>query len=134
MFAGPGLAYVYISYGMHHCMNVTAGGGAAVLLRAVEPVWGLEEMSRRRGVANPRLLCSGPGRICQAFGITLGEDGTDLVKREGLWLAEGSPPPAIDVAARIGITVAVDQPWRFVERGSRFLSRPVPATTAPSGS
>ena len=125
MFGGPGLAYVYISYGMHHCMNVTAGGGAAVLLRALEPVEGIQEMARRRGVANERVLCAGPGRLCEAMGITLADDGADLVSRAGLWVAAGSPAERVDVSTRIGITLATDQPWRFTERGSRYLSRPV---------
>ena len=133
MFGGPGRAYVYISYGMHHCMNVTAGGGAAVLLRALEPLEGTREMARRRGMANERLLCSGPGRLCQAMGITLADDGVDLVSRGGLWVAEGSPPEEVRVSTRIGITLAVEQPWRFTEAGSRFLSRPVsPSSTRRS--
>ena len=125
MFGGAGRAYVYISYGMHHCMNVTAGGGAAVLLRALEPVEGMEEMARRRGVADVRLLCSGPGRLCQALGISLADDGTDLVTRGALWLAAGTPTGEVAVSTRIGITTAVEQPWRFTEVGSRFVSRPV---------
>ncbi|MGH2686075.1 MAG: DNA-3-methyladenine glycosylase [Actinomycetota bacterium] len=131
MFAGPGLAYVYISYGMHHCMNVTAGGGAAVLLRALEPVEGLEEMARRRGVADVRLLCSGPGRLCQALGISLADDGSDLVTGGALWLAPGAPAETVVVSTRIGITTAVEQPWRFTEAGSRFLSRPVSPSSRP---
>lgn len=123
MFEGPGRAYVYISYGMHHCMNVTAGGGAAVLLRALEPVDGLEEMARRRGVADVRLFCAGPGRLCQAMGITLADDGADLVGRGGMWIAGGDPPDEVVAATRVGITLAVDQPWRFLDAHSRFVSR-----------
>lgn len=133
MFEGPGKTYVYVSYGMHHCMNVTAGGGAAVLLRALEPVIGIEEMARRRGVADARLLCAGPGRLCQAFGITLVDDGTDLVGRRGTWLAPGAPAPDVVASPRIGITVATDQPWRFVDAASRFVSRrAIPSSTPRS--
>jgi DNA-3-methyladenine glycosylase len=131
MFERPGLAYVYLSYGMHHCVNVTAGGGAAVLLRALEPIEGVEEMARRRGVADPRLLCSGPGRLSQALGITLVDDGTDLTRRGGMWLAAGTPVSSVVVSTRIGITVAVDQPWRFTEEGSRFVSRRVSPSSMP---
>ena len=131
MFGGPGRAYVYISYGMHHCMNVTAGGGAAVLLRALEPLEGLEEMARRRGVPDVRLLCSGPGRLCQALGISVADDGTDLVGRGSLWLAAGTPAETVVVSTRIGITTAVEQPWRFTEEGSRFVSRPVSPSSRP---
>lgn len=123
MFGPPGHAYVYISHGIHHCLNLTTGQGSAVLLRALEPVEGLEEMALRRGVADPRLLCAGPGRLCQALDITLDDDGADLIRRDGLWVAAGRPPAAVRVTTRIGISVAVDRPWRFVEEGSRFASR-----------
>lgn len=126
MFGPPGHAYVYVSYGMHHCMNVTAGGANAVLLRALEPLEGIEEMARRRGLANERLLCAGPGRLCQALGITLADDGRDITKRGDLWLAAGNPVEDIGVTGRIGLSVAADVPWRFVEAGSRFASRAAP--------
>ncbi|MDQ4005508.1 MAG: DNA-3-methyladenine glycosylase [Actinomycetota bacterium] len=131
MFGGPGLAYVYISYGMHNCLNVTAGGGAAVLLRALEPITGLEEMARRRGVADRRLLCAGPGRLCEALGVSLADDGSDLVTRGGMWIAAGSPAESVAVSRRIGITTAVEQPWRFLEADSRFVSRPVSPSSKP---
>ena len=105
-------------------MNVTAGGANAVLFRAVEPIEGLEEMHRRRGVAHERLLCAGPGRLCQAFGITLADDGTDMTTRDGVWLATGEPAEEVLTTARIGITAAADVPWRFVEAGTRYASRP----------
>lgn len=124
MFGPPGFAYVYVSHGIHHCMNVTTGGANAVLLRALEPVRGSEEMTRRRGVADERLLCAGPGRLCQALGITLADDGTDVTKRNGMWLAAGEPVTDIAVTGRIGLSVAAEVPWRFVESGSRFASRP----------
>lgn len=125
MFGPPGFAYVYVSHGIHHCMNVTAGGANAVLLRALEPLRGSEEMARRRGLADERLLCAGPGRLCQAMGITLAEDGNDVTRREDLWLAAGHPATEIAATARIGISAAAEVPWRFVEAGTRFASRGV---------
>lgn len=125
MFGPPGHLYVYVSHGIHHCMNVTTGGANAVLLRAVEPLEGLDEMSRRRGIAEQRLLCAGPGRLCQAMGITLADDGKDVTRRGDLWLAAGEPVKEISVTARIGITAAADVPWRFVEAGTRYASRAV---------
>ncbi|MGH2676828.1 MAG: DNA-3-methyladenine glycosylase [Actinomycetota bacterium] len=123
MFGPPGRAYVYISHGIHHCLNLTAGGAAAVLLRALEPVAGLSEMTRRRGVAEPRLLCAGPGRLCQALGVSVVDDGRDLTTRDGLWVAAGRPAESVLTTPRIGLSVAVGEPWRFVEAGSRYLSR-----------
>jgi DNA-3-methyladenine glycosylase len=124
MFGPPGHLYVYVSHGIHHCMNVTCGGANAVLLRALEPIEGLEEMVRRRGLAEERLLCAGPGRLCQALGVTLADDGLDVTRREGLWLAAGEPVESVLATARIGLTVAAEVPWRFVEAGSRYASRP----------
>ena len=128
MFGPPGHAYVYFTYGMHHCMNVVTGSigeGSAVLLRAAEPLEGLEEMARRRGTNDPRALCSGPGRLCQALGIDRGENGLDLVRGRLLWLLEGTPvpPSQISVDPRVGITSGIDRPWRFSVRGNRFVSR-----------
>ena len=125
MFGPPGYAYVYVSHGIHHCMNVTTGGANAVLLRAVEPLRGLQEMARRRGLAEERLLCAGPGRLCQAMGITLAQDGQDVTKREDLWVAAGEPVQHVAVTGRIGLSIAAEVPWRFVEEGSRYSSRPV---------
>ena len=125
MFGPPGRAYVYRSYGVHWCINFVCEPGSAVLLRALEPTDGLESMRERRGVEDPRLLCSGPGRLCQALGITREHDG----------LALDAPPFALRrpdrraevvTATRVGITRAADLPWRYVERGSRFVSRSVP--------
>lgn len=124
MFGPPGRMYVYISHGIHHCANITSGGANAVLLRALQPVEGIEEMARRRGLADERLLCAGPGRLCQATGITLADDGHDLTRREGMWLAAGEPAEAVAATVRIGISSAADIPWRFVEEGSRYASRP----------
>jgi DNA-3-methyladenine glycosylase len=123
MFGPPGHVYVYVSHGIHHCMNLTTGSSSAVLLRAVEPLDGLEEMVRRRGRADPRALCAGPGRLCQALGVTRADDGSDVTRGNGLWVAPGSPAAAVLATPRVGLTVARDQPWRFVEAGSRFLSR-----------
>ena len=123
MFGPPGRTYVYISHGIHHCLNLVCQAPTAVLLRAVEPLVGLEEMAERRGIADPRLLCAGPGRLCQAFGITVAEDGTSVIRRRGLWVAAGEPVRDVAVTLRIGMSDAVNGPWRYVERGSRFASR-----------
>jgi DNA-3-methyladenine glycosylase len=80
-------------------------------------------MVRRRGRADPRALCAGPGRLCQAMGVTRADDGSDVTRGNGLWVAPGSPAAAVLATPRVGLTVARDQPWRFVEAGSRFLSR-----------
>ncbi|HEY6679126.1 MAG TPA: DNA-3-methyladenine glycosylase [Actinomycetota bacterium] len=132
MFGPPGHAYVYFTYGMHHCMNVVTGStgeGSAVLLRAAEPLEGLEEMARRRGTNDPRALCSGPGRLCQALGIDRAENGLDLVRGRLLWLLEGAPvaPSTISVGPRVGITSGTERPWRFSVQGDRFVSPARPA-------
>jgi DNA-3-methyladenine glycosylase len=116
---------VYVSHGIHHCLNLTTGGAAAVLIRALEPLEGAEGMARRRRLTDPRLLCAGPGRLCQALDITLAEDGLDLVSRDSLWVAEGRAAEDVVTTPRVGLSVAVDVPWRFVERGTRFASRGV---------
>jgi len=128
MFGAAGHAYVYFTYGMHHCMNVVtgwSGEGSAVLLRAAEPLEGVEEMARRRGTDDPRALCSGPGRLCQALGIAREQNGVDLVRGRELWLLEGSPIPSseIGVGSRVGITGGIERPWRFSVKGDRFVSR-----------
>lgn len=128
MFGPPGYAYVYISHGIHHCANVTTGGANAVLLRALEPVEGDQEMARRRGIADHRLLCAGPGRLCQALGITLAEDGHDITSKDGMWIAAGERVTNVLTTARIGLTAAAEVPWRFVEEGSRYASRPARVT------
>jgi DNA-3-methyladenine glycosylase len=126
MFGPPGHAYVYVSHGIHHCMNTVARPPSAVLIRALEPLDGLEEMARRRGLAEARLLCAGPGRLSQALDITLADDGLDLTLGRGLWIAPGRPSRAPVVTPRVGINVAVEQPWRFVLAGTRYASRPIP--------
>jgi DNA-3-methyladenine glycosylase len=139
MFGPPGRLYVYFTYGMHHCMNVVTGAegeGSAVLLRAAEPVEGLDAMRRRRGAAVPdRLLCAGPGRLTQALGISLADNGLDLASGLDLFVAEGSPVPEerVGVGPRVGITQARDRPWRFVDLGSRFVSPGRPSTGPRSG-
>lgn len=127
----PGRAYVYRSYGIHALMNVvceTDGVGAAVLIRALEPTAGLEAMRRRRGLEKPRGLCSGPGKLTQALGIGLELNDSSL---SGGPIAieprdPAAPVPEIVTGERIGITKAAELPWRFCERGSAFVSRPLP--------
>ena len=127
MFGPPGRAYVYRSYGIHWCLNLVCEGkgvASAALVRALEPVHGLERMRARRGLDEPRLLCSGPGRLCQALGITGEHDGMPL-DRPPFELRE--PTEALSVAAgkRVGITHAAELPWRYALAGSRFVSRPL---------
>ncbi|MGJ7545072.1 DNA-3-methyladenine glycosylase [Variovorax sp. LT1R16] len=129
MFGPSGRAYVYRSYGIHWCLNFVcreAGHGAGVLIRALEPTAGLATMRRRRGLEDLRLLCAGPGRVGQALGIDAGFNGQALdAPPFALIAAPGDQPPAqVEVGPRIGITKAAEVPWRFGEKGSRFLSKP----------
>jgi DNA-3-methyladenine glycosylase len=126
MFGPPGYAYVYRSYGIHWCLNFVCepkGSAAAVLIRALEPTAGLSAMRRRRGMADERLLCSGPGRLCEALGITRAQNGLALDAPPFVLFARQG---AVEVMAgpRIGITKATDKPWRYGLKGSRFLSKP----------
>ncbi len=126
MFGPPGFAYVYRSYGIHWCVNFVcekAGSASAVLIRAIEPTEGVAAMRRRRGVKEERLLCSGPGRVCQALGITRAHNALAL-DREPFELRARPSAPEIAIGARIGITKAVDHPWRYGLTGSKFLSKP----------
>ncbi len=132
MFGGPGHLYVYFTYGMHFMGNVVTGregDGSAVLLRAAEPLEGLDEMRGRRGVDATRLLCSGPGRLAQAFGLTRADDGADLVRGPALHLTSGQPlsPRRVARTTRVGVSVGVDRRWRFVARDDPYRSpgRPV---------
>lgn len=129
LFGPPGVAYVYRSYGIHALLNAVCEPedvGAAVLLRALEPVAGLELMRGRRGLVAERDLCSGPGKLTQALGVELSENRADL-SRGPLLISgrpEGCEPPAIVTDRRIGITRAVELPWRFCVAGSHYLSKP----------
>jgi DNA-3-methyladenine glycosylase len=141
LFGPPGRAYLYRSYGVHVLLNAVCepeGVGAGVLIRALEPTQGIEVMRERRGLASVRELCSGPGKLTQALGIELSDDGADLDRgpivirpRPAAWL-----DVRVSVGRRIGITKAIELPWRFCATGSRFVSRPVrlaaPALTAVS--
>jgi DNA-3-methyladenine glycosylase len=130
LFGPPGRAYVYFSYGMHNLLNAVAepeGSAAAVLIRALEPRWGIERMRARRGREELRELCSGPGKLTEALGIGLGENRAPLDRQP--FEVRGRAGTAVEVATgpRIGITRAADRPWRFCAAGSSFLSRPLPA-------
>jgi DNA-3-methyladenine glycosylase len=125
MFGPPGHLYVYLSYGIHWCANVVCdlpGTGAAVLLRALEPTDGIDVMRERRNVEDARLLCSGPGRLTQALGLTGADNGADLT-RPPFTLHPPASPSAVERSTRIGITRAIEQPWRYVESGSSWSSR-----------
>lgn len=129
MFGPPGRVYVYRSYGIHWCLNFVcreAGHGAGVLIRAIEPTHGLDRMRQRRGLDDPRLLCAGPGRVGQALAIDAGFNGMalDAPPFELIAAPDGHPPPVVDVGPRIGISKAIELPWRFGEKGSRYLSKP----------
>jgi DNA-3-methyladenine glycosylase len=129
LFGPPGYAYVYLSYGIHSLLNAVAepeGEAAAVLIRALEPTAGLEAMRARRGERPDGELCSGPGKLTEALGIGLERNGADLSQDPFLLLAPEGPPPEVVTGPRIGITKAVDLPWRFSAAGSRFVSRPRP--------
>lgn len=140
MFGPPGCAYVYRSYGLHWCINTVcreAGHGAGVLLRALEPTHGIDLQQARRGVQDLRLLCAGPGRLAQALGIDAGFNGLPLhlppfALLEPAAAGDAAHRPAeVLTGPRIGISKAVDVPWRFGLRGSRYLSR---AFAAPAAS
>lgn len=135
MFGPAGHAYVYRSYGVHWCFNVVcaaAGVGAAVLVRALEPTHGLEEMRARRGVDDDRLLCAGPGRLTEALGISGRHDGLPL-DRPPFALLEPSAAVTVERSPRVGITRAADLPWRYSLAGSAYVSRrPRPPEPAPA--
>jgi DNA-3-methyladenine glycosylase len=135
LFGPPGRAYVYRSYGVHAMLNAVSeaeGVGAAVLIRALEPLAGLDEMRVRRGLERLEDLCSGPGRLTQALGIGLDLNGSDLSTgpiriepRSHTW-----DKRVLATAPRVGITKAVELPWRYTAEGSRFVSRPRPRASA----
>lgn len=120
MYGPPGVLYVYLTYGMHHCSNIVCeadGTAGAVLMRAVQPLEGLDQMAGRRGVANPKLLAKGPGRLCQAFGLTRENNGTDLATGD-VWVGvERRLEGPVRSSYRIGVDASTDFPWRFYEPG-----------------
>ncbi|MPZ59393.1 MAG: DNA-3-methyladenine glycosylase [Rhizobiales bacterium] len=128
MFGPPGHLYVYRSYGIHWCVNVVCeaeNSASAVLIRALQPTEGLAAMRRRRGLDDERLLCSGPGRVCQALGITHAHNGLALDRPPFAFYARATKPE-IAAGPRIGITKAIEVPWRYGLKGSRFLSKRFP--------
>jgi DNA-3-methyladenine glycosylase len=125
MFGAPARAYVYRSYGIHWCLNFVCGEeghGAGVLIRALEPISGLDLMRQRRGLENNRLLCAGPGRVCQALAVT-GEYNGMRIDAPPFQLAPSAGPVSVVTGPRIGISKAIDTPWRFGLAGSPFVSR-----------
>ena len=131
MFGPPGYAYVYLIYGMYHMLNIVTeaeGFPAAVLIRAIEPVEGLEQMQARRGRQRGANLTNGPGKLCKALAIDRGLNGSPLALEAGLWLEEGTPVSQANVATgpRVGIDYAAPEdraaPWRFWVHGNRFVS------------
>jgi DNA-3-methyladenine glycosylase len=127
MFGPPGHVYVYRSYGIHWCLNFVCeceGSASAVLVRALVPTHGLATMRRRRGVDDERALCSGPGKLCEALGVTGAHNGL-AVDAKPFEMFAPEKPVDVAVGVRIGITKAVDTPWRYGLRGSKFLSKPI---------
>ncbi len=126
MFLPGGHVYVYRSYGIHWCMNLVCdepGVAGAVLIRALQPTRGLASMAARRGTGDERLLCSGPGRLCQALGVTREHDGL-RIDRPPFSLRPPAQPAEVVTGPRIGISKAAELPWRYGLAGSRFVSRP----------
>jgi DNA-3-methyladenine glycosylase len=134
LFGPPGVAYVYRSYGIHACLNAVCeppGTGAAVLIRALEPLDGIEAMRARRALDRLESLCSGPGKLTQALGITLDHNGSSLVRGPVVF---SEPPPSwpqirVTAGPRVGINKAAELPWRFCVAGSAYLSRPAGGRT-----
>jgi DNA-3-methyladenine glycosylase len=135
MFAPPGRAYVYRSYGIHWCLNFVcapAGHGAGVLIRALAPTAGIELMRERRGVDALRLLCSGPGRLGQALAVSHAHNGLRLDRRPFRVVpGDDDPTRVVHAGVRIGISKSVELPWRFVLAGSPYVSKPMRAVAAP---
>lgn len=126
MFGPPGFAYVYRSYGIHWCVNFVCeaeDSASAVLIRALQPTFGIGEMQLRRGLQDEHMLCSGPGKVCQALGISIAHNGLALDKPP-IAIHARTEVPDIIAGIRIGITKAVELPWRYGVRGSRYLSKP----------
>lgn len=130
MFGPPGRAYVYLSYGIHSLLNFVCepeGDAAAVLIRALEPTTGLEAMRARRGKARTDLdLCNGPGKLTEALGVTLAQNDSRLDRTPFQLLGPEGESPKVVTSPRIGITKAVERPWRFSAAGSPYVSRPRP--------
>ena len=128
LFLHRGHAYVYFIYGMHYALNVSAGAkgqGTGVLIRALEPVAGIEQMQRNRGIKNIHELAKGPGRLAEALKIDKRLDGIDLCTAKSLWLGDALAPPApISASKRIGITKEIHRPLRFYERNNPYVSGP----------
>ena len=134
MFGEGGFSYIYFTYGMHHCFNITAneeGVAEAILIRAIEPVKGIETMrSLRQKAIIDRELTNGPGKLCQALGLTRNENGIDLIESDMLYLTRGEstvPANHIGVSTRIGINVAQEHLWRFFIKGNEYVSRTKPS-------
>lgn len=127
MFGPPGFLYVYRSYGIHWCMNFVCeqeGSAAAILIRALQPTQGLAAMKRRRGLTEERQLCSGPGKVCEALGVTHKHNGLPLDKAP-FELRARDEDCEVAIGVRIGITKAAELPWRYGLKGSRYLSKPM---------
>jgi DNA-3-methyladenine glycosylase len=132
MFGSPGRLYVYFTYGNHWMMNAVtgrAGEGTAVLLRAAEPLQGLEVMAAHRGRDNPRDLCSGPGKLAKAFGVAGAQNGQDLVRASDVNILEGQAVARSRVSrtTRVGVTLGAERRWRFIVTGNPFVSRGRPS-------
>ena len=130
MFGPPGYVYVYRSYGIHWCVNFVCeleDSASAVLIRALQPTHGLPAMKERRGLENERLLCSGPGKLTQALGITIAHNG-EALDAPPFAIHARTETPEVVAGIRIGITKAVELPWRYGLKGSKFLSKPFPKT------
>lgn len=134
MYGPPGILYVYFTYGMHHCANLVCepdGTAGAVLMRAVEPLEGLDLMAARRGLADPKLLAKGPGRLCQAFGLTRENNDTDLATGD-VWVgAERRLGGPVRSSYRVGVDASTDFPWRFYEPGPWTSGLKNPRVPAP---
>ena len=129
LFGPPGRAYVYLSYGIHNLLNFVCepeGAAAAVLIRALEPTEGIESMRKRRGLEHASELCSGPGKLTEALGITLAQNDADLSRPPFAILPPTDEPPEVVTSPRVGITKAVKRPWRFSAKNNKFVSRPRP--------
>jgi DNA-3-methyladenine glycosylase len=136
MFGPPGRLYVYFSYGVHFCANVVTdaeGRGSAVLLRAAEPLEGVDVMARHRGLDDGRRLCAGPGRLTQALAISRSQNGADVVRGTEVFLTAGEAtrPSRVARTSRVGVRSGADRRWRFLERGDPFVSPGRPARPEP---